>query len=259
MFTRGSVRRRKAGSGWWAPPSDYDDYDGAVKPASMASMLAAALGYAVSLWIGGAASAAAFHPPANDDRVSPALHDAVQAKLPQWDFTDPDSALYGMPDKLLALLLCGTAWLVLKDGLVRAALVAREVMMLHGVLVLVRASTVAVTTMPSPVRACRNLQAVPDTGYHFVPIWCNDCLFSGHASTFFLCACVWSCSRAHVLVKALAWVTAAAASFMSVAVRDHYSVDVLVAFYITALAAWAARDRLTRAFCSPIAGVTLGK
>lgn len=113
---------------------------------------------------------------------------------------------------------------------------------------LIRALLVTFTTLPSPSPLCRGvtrLEDLPQSGWFLAPIYCNDLLFSGHATlttlvVLFVHASFEPRSRSDSLLLPLlkrlglaAWL--AASLLWSVVLRDHYSADVAVAALVSAL------------------------
>ncbi|KAJ8655092.1 hypothetical protein O0I10_009299 [Lichtheimia ornata] len=99
-----------------------------------------------------------------------------------------------------------------------------------------RIATVAITSFPDPRAGCEMVTS---------QIWtkvsahkCGDCMFSGHTVLFVICACVWTtyppCNQriARVVISTIIWLLVLAGSAIVIMNRAHYTVDVLVAWYV---------------------------
>jgi hypothetical protein len=130
---------------------------------------------------------------------------------------------------------------------------------LHGGLMLMRLTTMSVTVLPTPMKACRVPElfwAAEDCTRQLADVWpsfsafyCNDMMFSGHTSLFQFCAYMWLCAPStpvHNFFKLLNSVMAVAGSLFVLIDRYHYSADMLVATYMTALVLFAARHEIRR-------------
>ena len=188
------------------------------------------------------------------------LHDIGHSLLPVLDHTDPASFFYGLPDWLFVVNLVGTVvvcsfhvqrhpprgWRLLSDALT-----------LHGGLLLLRATTILATKMPTPIPGCRGRSAeagpVPSA---LSTVFCNDQMFSGHTVSNVICLhLVWAVPRFPQRWK-LAWTGYVALVILaSIATRDHYTVDCLVALYLTTALFWVVRKRIQRYFTG---GDTMG-
>lgn len=155
---------------------------------------------------------------------------------------------YGITDKCLILVLMGMLWVLIsiaqRVSLRAAVELCLEWMWQHAMLLIMRGILVNVTTIPSPVVACQNALH-PPTAFG-VPVHCNDLMFSGHTATYVLCFMF----VYHVYGGWKSWATiccgAATAlfGFISTAVRDHYTSDVLVAAFLAVWMSLARADRV---------------
>lgn len=206
------------------------------------------VGYLAAGYIAGLASEASFNASANFDDASPKLSDVVHDWAGRADFTQESSLWFALPDKILLTVMSATAGLVFSQGWRRSAMLAAEFARLHAALMLMRAALILVTTVPSPVSACRNCADLPHTGFLLLQVYCNDCMFSGHCSFYWQCACFWLLSRAATWSKLLVMVAVVAGSVATTAIRDHYTMDVLVAIYVTVPLVLLRRRRIRALF-----------
>ena len=159
----------------------------------------------------------------------------------QWiDHSSPSSPFYGICDLLLV-----PPFLLLLSCLYRAnatsrQLIISELMKLHGILVVLRGVLINSTTLPSPISQCHDATEPPQS--LFIKLYCNDQIFSGHTTVNLLCMMAVSfdisCNR---MVKWFGWISVIIASMISIISRDHYTVDVLLAFIITIGGCWIRR------------------
>ncbi|KAF9381649.1 hypothetical protein CPB97_007637 [Podila verticillata] len=103
-----------------------------------------------------------------------------------------------------------------------------------------RITTIAITSFPDPRDGC--VHSVGEFFTTFTLHRCGDCMFSGHTVIFVISALVWTSHGYHrfsrrfrwlgVLCLAFVWCLCIASAIVVIANRAHYTVDVLVAFYI---------------------------
>ncbi|KAI7874502.1 hypothetical protein K492DRAFT_41059 [Lichtheimia hyalospora FSU 10163] len=99
-----------------------------------------------------------------------------------------------------------------------------------------RIATVAITSLPDPRAGCEMVtnQIWTKISAHK----CGDCMFSGHTVLFVICACVWMtyppCNQrfARIVISTIIWLLVLAGSAIVIMNRAHYTVDVLVAWYV---------------------------
>ncbi|KAJ1916625.1 hypothetical protein H4219_003690 [Mycoemilia scoparia] len=103
-----------------------------------------------------------------------------------------------------------------------------------GLASLVRITTVAITSVPDPRPGCEYVEGNVFT--HFTLHRCGDAIYSGHTLIYIICGMVWaSFSPRKWLWRGvcfLIWCGAIAGSVIVLANRAHYSIDVLLAWYI---------------------------
>ncbi|KAI9253858.1 PAP2 superfamily C-terminal-domain-containing protein [Phascolomyces articulosus] len=99
-----------------------------------------------------------------------------------------------------------------------------------------RIASVAITSFPDPRPGC---EKVSDNFLSKITAHkCGDCMFSGHTVLFVICACAWTThspvrrSFSRILVIFTVWTLVAAGSAIVIMNRAHYTVDVLVAWYV---------------------------
>jgi hypothetical protein len=115
----------------------------------------------------------------------------------------------------------------------------------YSVLMLCRAVLYTVTALPSPSPLCRGIvrfEDLPREGWFLAPIYCQDCMFSGHAlmttlACLFMDATLQSSDVTwrHVVLRGCVALWGTFAMLWSVILRDHYTVDVLVAALVALL------------------------
>jgi len=109
-----------------------------------------------------------------------------------------------------------------------------------------RITTVATTSFPDPRVGCERIVTNPFTSVALHR--CGDDMFSGHSAIYAICAMVfytygWNVSHSrrvyalHLAVRWMVFAAAVAGSLLIIANRTHYTIDVLVAWYV-AMGAW---------------------
>jgi hypothetical protein len=201
------------------------------------------LGLFAAGYVGGLVSRNTFHAPSN---AMPPLYDVVH----EWskrvgldlDFTDPDSVWSRAPDNMMSFIGLPTIFMCVSSGIVTGALLTRVILNTKIFLVMLRCLTIGVTVLPSPISACRHKETIeevdailPEALIFTAPLGCNDCIPSGHAQMFLLCASVWQFSHWHWACKVFVWAVVAFALTLSVLTHDHYTVDVILAIQVAAL------------------------
>ena len=123
-----------------------------------------------------------------------------------------------------------------------------------------RAASFLATSLPAPNYHCRAGAATATRpwparawGHAAVDVarqaghGCGDLIFSSHTTFALVGALGYAEFGARAAVKAAVWAAVAALSALIVASRKHYTVDVVVAWYVVPLVARAARGRWTSA------------
>lgn len=123
-----------------------------------------------------------------------------------------------------------------------------ELGLLLAVLGTLRSTLVISTTLPSPVRSCIGASSLEQAQAGFVAAetYCNDLMFSGHTACHMVLGHVWASSPVHTVLKVAVFLYVAGCLFMSVAVRDHYTMDVLVATYVAVPVCLLRRPKMVR-------------
>ena len=170
-----------------------------------------------------------FSPSLNTERnvLPDVLHTLVDES---WvDHSDTGSWLYGACDILLLPPL-----LLFLSCLFRAAPSARlhvlsDLMLVHSLLVVLRGILINVTSLPSPIKSCHHASERPAS--LFLTLFCNDQIFSGHTTVnlIFMAAVEFDVKTSR-FIKVCGWFVVVFASFISVISRDHYTVDVVLAY-----------------------------
>ncbi|KAJ3370811.1 hypothetical protein GGF31_003837 [Allomyces arbusculus] len=118
----------------------------------------------------------------------------------------------------------------------------RRYLYVHGTLLLLRSVTIVATTLPDPQEMCmardpasRDVNARVNP---FAPDTCADLVFSGHTVVLTLMASVWNdYGPQHPWIQRGIWALAFGGMWSLLAMRYHYTIDVIIAYYI-ALKAW---------------------
>jgi hypothetical protein len=102
-----------------------------------------------------------------------------------------------------------------------------------------RITTVAITSFPDPREGCERIDG---SAFSQVTLHrCGDAMFSGHTMIFVLGALIWTSfgplNWIGLTITFLTWCCAIAGGIIIIANRAHYTVDVLVALYVT-VGAW---------------------
>ncbi|KAF9927326.1 hypothetical protein FBU30_003325 [Linnemannia zychae] len=120
-------------------------------------------------------------------------------------------------------------------------IVIRRVFWVVGALSVLRATTLSVTTMPTPKVGCKPatatgfgdmfliaLQMIPGTVQA-----CTDDIFSGHTVFMVTCAIQWRLYMRNSWIKYFTFIYITVGLYFVVATRLHYTVDVVLAIFIT--------------------------
>ncbi|KAF8949118.1 sphingomyelin synthase [Haplosporangium gracile] len=152
--------------------------------------------------------------------------------------TIPSIQLLWLTDLADALLFVPTIILVLTHY--RPLYLLCKVLLTWALCNLMRITTVAITSFPDPRDGC--MHSVGEFFTTFLLHRCGDCMFSGHTVIFVISALVWTSHGYHRFPKRyrwLAWICMLfvwaltfGSAIIVIANRAHYTVDVLVAFYI---------------------------
>ncbi|KAJ1787457.1 hypothetical protein IW139_001598 [Coemansia sp. RSA 353] len=145
--------------------------------------------------------------------------------------------LLWMTDMFDALMFVPTALLVAWHE--RPWRVVSRLLLAWGLASLIRITTVAITSVPDPRPSCQYVEGNVFTA--FTLHRCGDAIYSGHTLIFVVCAMVWtSFAPKNIVGRVLttcAWALCVAGSLIVIANRAHYTIDVLLAWYI-APGAW---------------------
>ncbi|KAF9903417.1 hypothetical protein EC991_003827 [Linnemannia zychae] len=120
-------------------------------------------------------------------------------------------------------------------------IVLRRVFWVVGALSVLRATTLSVTTMPTPKEGCKPatatgfgemfliaLQMIPGTVQA-----CTDDIFSGHTVFMVTCAIQWRLYMRNSWIKYVSFIYITVGLYFVIATRLHYTVDVVLAIFIT--------------------------
>jgi hypothetical protein len=197
------------------------------------------------------------------------LPDVFIDNVPQewlFDATLPGSWTHCAPDTCQMVVTALTAVCIsAPSGFrgVRLVRAVRELSILHSLVLGLRATLVATTTLPSPVPACQRLArraVAPDATAAEIeagaapPVcgcsvfFCNDLIFSGHTTTNMNSLWLVLLSPAPAWLKTTLGAAVALAALVTLLSRDHYTVDVLLACYIATGVCLLRREQIERAF-----------
>jgi hypothetical protein len=150
----------------------------------------------------------------------------------------PSIQLLWLTDLADVLLFVPTIILVLTHY--RPLYLLCKVLLTWALCNLMRITTVAITSFPDPRDGC--MHSVGEFFTTFLLHRCGDCMFSGHTVIFVISALVWTSHGYHRFPKRyrwLAWICVLfvwaltiGSAIIVIANRAHYTVDVLVAFYV---------------------------
>ncbi|KAG0343121.1 sphingomyelin synthase [Podila humilis] len=166
-----------------------------------------------------------------DNTTTPKLSDRLFEVIPSisvlW-LTDLADAVMFVPTVILVLTHFRPLYLLCK------------VLLTWALCNLMRITTVAITSFPDPRSGCQH--TVGEFFTTFQLHRCGDCMFSGHTVIFVISALVWTSHGYHRFPRRyrwlawicmlFAWALCIGSAFIVIANRAHYTVDVLVAFYI---------------------------
>ncbi|KAF8941028.1 hypothetical protein BGZ58_003166 [Dissophora ornata] len=166
-----------------------------------------------------------------DNTETPEISDRLFEVIPSiqllW-LTDLADVLMFVPTVLLVLTHYRPLYLLCK------------VLLTWALCDLMRIRTVAITSFPDPRDGC--IHSVGEFFTTFTMHRCGDCMFSGHTIIFVISALIWTSHGYHRFPQRLRWLGWIALIFVwalcigsaliVIANRAHYTVDVLVAFYI---------------------------
>ncbi|KAM0676979.1 hypothetical protein BDAP_002450 [Binucleata daphniae] len=98
-------------------------------------------------------------------------------------------------------------------------------------------STVSLTNLPTANTNCIKIAKNMFTTFNYHR--CGDMIFSGHTLIITICALTWSSydllvePRISRIACMLVWLTTFTICFSIILTRNHYSIDVLLSFYVT--------------------------
>ncbi|KNE70157.1 hypothetical protein AMAG_15130 [Allomyces macrogynus ATCC 38327] len=140
-----------------------------------------------------------------------------------------------LPDYFIITLTALTVGLIINHkhrlGLIRRFLYV------HGTLLLFRSLTIISTTLPDPQKKCAEKLPVEDIFAPvnpLMPVTCGDMMFSGHTVMLTILAMIWTDYGPQIAwVRRGIWTIAALGMLSLVAMRYHYTIDIMIALYIT--------------------------
>ncbi|KAJ2399951.1 hypothetical protein GGI23_002342 [Coemansia sp. RSA 2559] len=145
--------------------------------------------------------------------------------------------LLWMTDLFDALMFVPTALLVLSHE--RPWRVVARMGLAWALASVIRVTTVAITSVPDPRPTCK--YALGNAFTSFAMHRCGDAIYSGHTLIFVMCAMAWASFAPKTALGrsllAFVWELCIAGSLIVIANRAHYTIDVLLAWYI-APGAW---------------------
>ncbi|KAF9967939.1 hypothetical protein BGZ70_007573 [Mortierella alpina] len=166
-----------------------------------------------------------------DNTQTPKLSDRLFEAIPSitllW-LTDLADIILFVPTVLLVLTHYRPLYLLCK------------VLLTWALCNLMRITTIAITSFPDPRAGC--IHSVGEFFSTFTLHRCGDCMFSGHTVIFVISALVWTSHGYHRFPHRLRWLAwiclifvwclCIGSAIIVIANRAHYTVDVLVAFYV---------------------------
>lgn len=166
-----------------------------------------------------------------DNTTVPKLSDRLFEAIPSikllW-LTDLADALMFVPTVILILTHYRPLYLLCK------------VLLTWALCNLMRITTIAITSFPDPRNGC--VHSVGEFFSTFLLHRCGDCMFSGHTIIFVISALVWTSHGYHRFPRRLRWLAwicllvvwalCLGSAIIVIANRAHYTVDVMVAFYV---------------------------
>ncbi|KAI8143801.1 PAP2 superfamily C-terminal-domain-containing protein [Fennellomyces sp. T-0311] len=162
-----------------------------------------------------------------DNAVYPQLPDVGFMLLPQIN-------TLWLTDLFDAILVLPTILLIITHR--KPAYVGITWMLTSTLCNIERVASVAITSFPDPRSGC---EKVSDSFLSKVSAHkCGDCMFSGHTVLFVICACAWTTytparlTIARTAIIVTVWSLVATGSAVVIMNRAHYTVDVLVAWYV---------------------------
>ncbi|KAG0252376.1 sphingomyelin synthase [Mortierella polycephala] len=168
---------------------------------------------------------------APDNNETPKLNDRLFDVI-------PSIKLLWLTDLADVLLFAPTVILVLTHY--RPLYLLCKVLLTWALCNLMRITTVAITSFPDPRDGC--MHSLGEFFSTFTLHRCGDCMFSGHTIIFVISALVWTSHGYHRFPRRLRWLAwivmifvwclCIGSAFIVIANRAHYTVDILVAFYV---------------------------
>ncbi|KAG0047478.1 hypothetical protein BGZ83_007470, partial [Gryganskiella cystojenkinii] len=175
------------------------------------------------------ANVASYLSPDNTEvpKMSDRLFEAIPSIKLLW-LTDLADALMFIPTVILVLTHYRPLYLLCK------------VLLTWALCNLMRITTIAITSFPDPRDGC--VHSVGEFFSTFLLHRCGDCMFSGHTVIFVISALVWTSHGYHRFPKRyrwlawicliIVWALCFGSAIIVIANRAHYTVDVMVAFYV---------------------------
>jgi len=152
----------------------------------------------------------------------------------------PSIKLLWLTDLADALMFIPTVILILTHY--RPLYLLCKVLLTWALCNLMRITTIAITSFPDPRDGC--VHSVDEFFSTFLLHRCGDCMFSGHTVIFVISALVWTSHGYHRFPRRLRWLAwicmlivwalCFGSAIIVIANRAHYTVDVMVAFYVAA-------------------------
>jgi len=128
-----------------------------------------------------------------------------------------------------------TSWTVILHP--RRRHLCRRLLIMWAIIYLMRATTIVVTSLPDPNDMCRNGEIPNTVETFFSGLSCGDMIFSGHTVALILGPLMMhqAFPRMPQWVAIGMWFYACTGMFALLATHMHYTVDILVAVYISFL------------------------
>ncbi len=212
--------------------------------------------YIINLVITKYAGEYCFTPAINhaDNKLKDIIHSHVP---PSWgNVYTPGTLLFGLPTKFSYCFIFIFVALILHEvrkNAKKGILLLEKSCLLHNMLLLMRNTLVIATILPTPLGNFYGKEVLSQQTNLGQVMFCfgNDLMFSGHIAFNVLVTCIVCFSNWHLLLKAGSILLTSVSIVVSSASRDHYTIDVLVALYITVLSFLVYRNWFKKLFSSP--------
>jgi len=144
----------------------------------------------------------------------------------------PDVKLDPMSDVILYILLMSLVFRIIFHP--RGLSISRRFIVICGCVYFVRSLTLVVTSFPDPQARCQDYDASWSL-WGAASFSCGDMMFSGRTVLLMLVALCWTEYTKSIVVRCVIWVVAIAGMLSLIISRSHYTIDILISIFVTAL------------------------